>query len=81
MPPRGRRRRAPSAASSSRTRQRAARGRAEGAAARPAQSEHFLSNLATSDRILLLVAIWIGLSERLARDAGAAARAREPATP
>lgn len=33
------------------------------------QSEHFLINLATSDRILLLVAIWIGLSERLAIDA------------
>jgi O-antigen ligase len=40
------------------------------------QSEHFLSNLATSDRVLLLVAIWMGLSERLALDA--APRAAPP---
>jgi hypothetical protein len=33
------------------------------------QSEHFLANLATSDRLLLLVALWIGLTEGLARDA------------
>jgi O-antigen ligase len=33
------------------------------------QSEHFLQNLVTSDRLMLLVAIWIGLSERLALDA------------
>lgn len=38
------------------------------------QSEHFLANLATSDRMLLLVALWIGLSEGLARE-----RAGEPA--
>jgi O-antigen ligase len=31
------------------------------------QSEHFLANLATSDRMLLLVALWIGLTEGLAR--------------
>ena len=33
------------------------------------QSEHFLANLATSDRVLLLVALWMGLTEGLARDA------------
>jgi O-antigen ligase len=49
------------------------------------QSEHFLANLATSDRLLLLVALWIGLSEGLALDAarlpleGRAAPAREGA--
>jgi O-antigen ligase len=32
------------------------------------QSEHFLANLVTSHRLLLLVALWIGLSEGLARD-------------
>ena len=31
------------------------------------QSEHFLANLANSDRLLLLVALWIGLTEGLAR--------------
>ncbi len=31
------------------------------------QSEHFLANLATSDRLLLLVALWMGLTEGLAR--------------
>jgi O-antigen ligase len=44
------------------------------------QSEHFLANLATSDRILLLVAIWIGLSERLAL-AAPAANGRPAAAP
>jgi O-antigen ligase len=39
------------------------------------QSEHFLANLFTSDRVLLLVALWIGLTEGLALDA---ARARTP---
>jgi hypothetical protein len=33
------------------------------------QSEHFLANLATSDRVLLLVALWMGLTEGLALDA------------
>jgi O-antigen ligase len=32
------------------------------------QSEHFLANLMTSDRMLLLVALWMGLTEGLARD-------------
>jgi O-antigen ligase len=40
------------------------------------QSEHFLANLATSDRLLLLVALWMGLTEGLALDA-----ALEPAPP
>jgi O-antigen ligase len=40
------------------------------------QSEHFLANLMTSDRLLLLVALWIGLTEGLALDA-----ARQPGTP
>ena len=40
------------------------------------QSEHFLANLAASDRLLLLVALWMGLTEGLALDA-----AREPAPP
>jgi O-antigen ligase len=31
------------------------------------QSEHFLANLAASDRLLLLVALWMGISEGLAR--------------
>jgi hypothetical protein len=31
------------------------------------QSEHFLANLVTSDRVLLLVALWMGLTEGLAR--------------
>ncbi len=39
------------------------------------QSEHFLANLLTSDRVLLLVALWIGLTEGLALDA---ARGRCP---
>jgi hypothetical protein len=39
------------------------------------QSEHFLANLANSDRLLLLVALWIGLTEGLALDA---ARVRKP---
>ncbi|MEO5819964.1 MAG: O-antigen ligase family protein [Vicinamibacteraceae bacterium] len=33
------------------------------------QSEHFLANLMTSDRVLLLVALWMGLTEGLALDA------------
>jgi hypothetical protein len=33
------------------------------------QSEHFLANLVTSDRVLLLVALWIGLTEGLVREA------------
>jgi O-antigen ligase len=41
------------------------------------QSEHFLANLATSDRLLLLVALWMGLTEGLARDAARVT----PATP
>jgi hypothetical protein len=32
------------------------------------QSEHFLANLMTSDRVLLLVALWMGLTEGLARE-------------
>jgi hypothetical protein len=32
------------------------------------QSEHFLANLVTSDRVLLLLALWMGLSEGLALD-------------
>ena len=32
------------------------------------QSEHFLANLATSDRVLLVLALWIGLTEGLALD-------------
>jgi O-antigen ligase len=40
------------------------------------QSEHFLANLMTSDRVLLLVALWMGLTEGLALDA-----ARVPAPP
>ena len=49
------------------------------------QSEHFLANLVTSDRVLLLVALWMGLTEGLALDAarlpleGRAAPAREGA--
>ncbi len=31
------------------------------------QSEHFLANLVTSDRVLLLLAMWMGLTEGLAR--------------
>jgi O-antigen ligase len=31
------------------------------------QSEHFLANLLTSDRVLLLLALWMGLTEGLAR--------------
>jgi O-antigen ligase len=33
------------------------------------QSEHFLANLMTSDRVLLLVALWMGLTEGFALDA------------
>jgi len=33
------------------------------------QSEHFLANLMTSDRVLLLLACWMGLTEGLAMDA------------
>jgi O-antigen ligase len=33
------------------------------------QSEHFLANLMTSDRVFLLVALWMGLTEGLALDA------------
>lgn len=33
------------------------------------QSEHFLANLVTSDRVLLLVALWMGMTEGLARRA------------
>jgi O-antigen ligase len=40
------------------------------------QSEHFLANLMTSDRVLLLVALWMGLTEGLALDA--ARRAAPP---
>ncbi len=40
------------------------------------QSEHFLANLMTSDRMLLLLALWMGLTEGLALDA-----ARVPAPP
>jgi hypothetical protein len=40
------------------------------------QSEHFLANLVTSDRVLFLVALWMGLTEALALDA-----ARVPAPP
>jgi O-antigen ligase len=44
------------------------------------QSEHFLANLMTSDRLLLLVALWIGLTEGLALDASRrAGRVAEPA--
>ena len=31
------------------------------------QSEHFLANLMTSDRVLLLLALWMGMTEGLAR--------------
>jgi hypothetical protein len=31
------------------------------------QSEHFLANLVTSDRVLLLLAMWMGITEGLAR--------------
>ena len=40
------------------------------------QSEHFLANLMTSDRMLLLLALWMGLTEGLVLDA-----ARVPAPP
>ena len=33
------------------------------------QSEHFLANLLTSDRFLLLLALWMGMTEGLVRDA------------
>jgi O-antigen ligase len=43
------------------------------------QSEHFLANLATSDRMLLLLALWMGCTEGFALDA---ARERgQPARP
>ncbi len=46
------------------------------------QSEHFLANLVTSDRVLLLVALWMGLTEGLALDANRReSPAAEPAQP
>ena len=46
------------------------------------QSEHFLANLMTSDRVLLLLALWMGLTEGLALDAArrTAPPPGEPAT-
>ena len=42
------------------------------------QSEHFLANLMTSDRMLLLVALWMGLTEGLALDAARHLQRRRP---
>jgi O-Antigen ligase len=45
------------------------------------QSEHFLANLATSDRLLLLLALWMGLTEGLALDAARVTPAASPRGP